>query len=212
MAEITTDLRYIVSGDQSGKIFITDLTDVSGKTYKVLQGHLAGVSSLRIFPDNRYIVSTSKETTVRFWNLRTGTLCYKLDGCSTCSLAVLDKMGSTMLTASDESVIRHWMLHWEYEFPGPEPFIDDLNRLINVIIGYYRRKLSVIRQRMTPVNYYGQQTHLPPVIVSGENLGANVRARIISDIKNHGFQTIPDSILEECIRNIDKWNDQWIEV
>ena len=46
----------------------------TGKTIKILKGHIKTIPSVAISPDGKYALSGSGDNTVRYWDLRYETL------------------------------------------------------------------------------------------------------------------------------------------
>ena len=68
ISAITTDNRFVFSGYfHCGKIIMWSLAD--RKQESVLHGHTQYVTSLAITRDNKYLISSSADKTVRLWNI-----------------------------------------------------------------------------------------------------------------------------------------------
>ncbi|XP_072940072.1 tRNA (guanine-N(7)-)-methyltransferase non-catalytic subunit wuho [Epargyreus clarus] len=75
----TSDGKYIITADRDEKIRVTCYP----KTYIIHSyclGHKEFVNHLELLPhDERYLISTSGDGTIKFWNYEKGALCYTID-------------------------------------------------------------------------------------------------------------------------------------
>ena len=66
---ISTDGRFLLSGDETGAVLFWDVT--RSQPLQRFEGHSDAVTSVALAPDLRHAVSGSKDKTVRIWNLET---------------------------------------------------------------------------------------------------------------------------------------------
>jgi len=130
-AVISTDLKRVIVAGQDGNICVIALNECNWDGRNVsttLKGHLGAVTTLAMTADDQWLISGSKDTTIRFWNLKTGTSLKPLTLHSkpvTC--VAVDLSGTRLISSSEDQTVRIWDIEWDYEFPGWEdtaPLLD----------------------------------------------------------------------------------------
>ena len=105
---ITSNGRWLVTGSDDMLVIVRDLE--TGEARK-LAGHEAQVTSVRITPDDQRILSSSRDETVRVWELATGRELAVLKGHQEDVLEInLDETGKRLLSASYDGTVRLWSL------------------------------------------------------------------------------------------------------
>ena len=66
-AVFSPDGKYVISGDTNQNGYVWELA--SGKLKAVLKGHTGSLTSVAISPDGKQIATTSKDRTVRLWQM-----------------------------------------------------------------------------------------------------------------------------------------------
>jgi WD40 repeat protein len=94
-------------GDNSGALWDT----VAGRLVRTLPGHKDRVRSIRFSPDQKIVVTTSWDHTVRLWDAATGKQLVVLTSHMSAVLdCVFSPDGRTLVTGSDDRSIKFWNL------------------------------------------------------------------------------------------------------
>ncbi|MBQ6619706.1 MAG: protein kinase [Thermoguttaceae bacterium] len=189
--DISADLRWALAGDASGNVSIFDLT--SEKTAPVMVGtdHVSEITSLRLLMDNRHIITTSRDRTVRVWEIGRKTSIKTLEGyISGIGCQSVDFYGSILLTGTEIGRLRLWNLFWEYDLPdGPFPN-DDFERMLHCVVGRYLRASDIIARRRKPTEFYGVTTEIAPNPLAFEFSEKQLQ-KIAVEMQLRGFGTVP---------------------
>ncbi|MDR1384777.1 MAG: protein kinase [Planctomycetaceae bacterium] len=161
----TTTLSHIFAASQDGAIYrlaVKEPTDISPTDLKgkELKGHLAAVTSLILTPDDRWIISGSKDKTIRIWE--TGINLYNnpnksLDKNTDKNVPIqtlmlhtaavnqlaLNISATRLVSVSDDTTVRTWDLDWKYRFPGWQTAAPLLDDYIKVLLTVHSPKASV---------------------------------------------------------------------
>ena len=107
---ISSDGRRVLSGGLlDGALWEWDLESFG--YLRALQGHTAGVRSIRVTPDGRCAVSGSQDNTLRVWDLRSGTCLRTLRGHTDWVNSVSVTLdGSRVVSGSSDRTLRVWDL------------------------------------------------------------------------------------------------------
>jgi hypothetical protein len=84
----------------------------------VLAGHEGEVTALAFTPDGRFLLSSSRDHTVRVWDLRPGASVRTLPHPALVLGLALTPVGTTLLTAGGDHCVRVWHLDWEPDTAG----------------------------------------------------------------------------------------------
>ncbi|KAJ5755383.1 G-protein beta WD- 40 repeats containing protein [Penicillium manginii] len=107
IAAFSPDGKWVVSGDEMGKLTLWDSVGSPSKTWK---GHRSEVLSVAFSPDGKRIVSGSKDHTIKLWSL-TGALEKTLNGHSKPVLSVaFSPDGKRIVSGSGDHTIKLWSL------------------------------------------------------------------------------------------------------
>ncbi|MFX0040138.1 MAG: NosD domain-containing protein [Promethearchaeota archaeon] len=80
--------------------------------YQTLKGHAMGISSIAISPDNKYIISGSKDTTIKIWERDTGKLLRSLRGHKKyINSVVVSPDGKYIISGSNDKTVKVWDLN-----------------------------------------------------------------------------------------------------
>jgi len=183
----STTLSHIAVAAQDGVVRVCFV----GEAAKPLEfrGHLAGVNALVMTPDDRWVISGSKDKTIRIWNIdhESSLQTLKLHTGTITGLAI-DYSATRLVSVGEDKTVRGWNLEWDYDFPDWQddaPLLDDYVRtLLNVHSPI--ANISSIRSGIIP-------TKMPP----DEKLFRAVRA----EMEFRGFGWIkPEAVWKAMIR------------
>jgi WD40 repeat protein len=100
----------VTINDRSGKNHIAWLTDLTGFEQMVFRGHSDWLNSVEFSDDDTKIITTSRDKTIKIWNLN-GDLIGTLTGHSSNILdAEFGENSNTVLTIGDDKTVRTWHL------------------------------------------------------------------------------------------------------
>ncbi len=92
---------------RSAKIHVVDAT--SGVAIHTLAGHQTSVNGIAIDPSNRYLASTSRDRSLKLWDLQTGQEIWSTFAHRVSANAVaFSSDGFSLATVGDDSVLRLW--------------------------------------------------------------------------------------------------------
>ncbi|HXY40281.1 MAG TPA: protein kinase, partial [Vicinamibacteria bacterium] len=107
--------RQLAVAGQDGVVRL--LEPRSGRVLRALQGHQAAVTGLAFTADGRFLVSASRDRTVRSWDLRGHDAPRALAHPDAVFGLCLASSGTLLLSAGGDRVARVWHLDWD---PEPE--------------------------------------------------------------------------------------------
>jgi len=189
----TTTLSHVAVATQDGLVRICPVHEPSGaqpgQSPRELQGHLAAVHALVMTPDDRWILSGSKDKTIRIWNRQhaTSAKTLKLHTGTVSGLAV-DYSATRLVSVGEDSTVRGWNIEWGYEFPGWREEAPQLDDYVRTLMNVHSPKanISAIRSGIIP-------TETPP----DERLFRAIRA----ELEFRGFGWInPDAVWNAILR------------
>ena len=185
----STILSYVAVASQDGLVRICSVGQRSAPSIRELQGHLAAVNSLLMTPDDRWIISGSKDKTIRIWNVEdvASVKTLKLHSGTVSGLAV-DYSAMRLVSVGEDATVRGWNIEWGYEFPGWREDAPLLDEYVQTLINVHSPKanISAIRSGVIP-------TEMPP----DERLFRAVRA----ELEFRGFGWIkPDAVWKAMLR------------
>jgi len=102
------DEKIATGGDDA----LVKLWDTSGNLIRTMTGHSGGILGVKISPNGNYVVSCSKDKTVKVWDAATGTCLRTLTGHTAIikSLDISDD-GNKIVSGGDDSTIKVWDLN-----------------------------------------------------------------------------------------------------
>ena len=104
---LTPDARTVVTGCESGKVFLWD--GRSGQKAGLLAGHESTVWAAAFSPDGRAILTASEDTTLRLWDVESAAQLGVFNGHAKAVLAAgFSADGRTILSASDDKTLLLW--------------------------------------------------------------------------------------------------------
>ncbi|MDO5307963.1 MAG: protein kinase [Planctomycetia bacterium] len=155
----TYDGRRLYAGCADGKIYELDLySDASGYS-RALSGHLGEVCSVCVLADARWLVSSSKDSSFKVWDLTKFTEACRVaapEGALT-TLAT-DLRGTTLYAGDERGNLYGWRFDWDYSPEGP--VLSDSQRRARVQSVYLRHWFNSerVRLNLSPSAYYGTST------------------------------------------------------
>ncbi|HEX2954338.1 MAG TPA: WD40 repeat domain-containing protein [Bacillota bacterium] len=102
---LTADGKFLVSAEHE-KIMLWDIE--LGKCIRIYQGHDGNVMALTLTPDGTKIISGAGDSTIRIWDLQTGTEIRKIPIASNVECVITTKDGKQIIAAFGDGVIRFW--------------------------------------------------------------------------------------------------------
>jgi hypothetical protein len=103
----------VATGGADGAIRVWDAR--TRRTERRLLGHDGEVTGLAFTPDGRFVLSASRDHSVRVWDLRRGEAVRTLPHPALVLGLALSPVGSILLTAGADRCARVWHLDWEPE-------------------------------------------------------------------------------------------------
>ena len=83
----------------------------TGKIKLTLNGHSDKVYAVAITPNSQTLVSSSKDKTIRVWDLQTGREMYILKPHTAAKTIIISPDGQTLISGHQDSTIKLWNLH-----------------------------------------------------------------------------------------------------
>lgn len=190
--DLSCDSRLLAAGCENGKICLVDLTDATGKTRRVLPGHLGGVRDVRFFADSDWLVSSGKDGTARVWNLLDDSEAKTLSsGDSSIASTALDFGGSTFFVGEESGALKRWRFHWDYDFPGPPKSALEIERTVAALAGYYALGVSAAARGLPSSAYYGKSpTGFIRGFAEAPPLDAKILRKICVEASLRGFNAV----------------------
>lgn len=208
--DLSADLRLAVGGDDGADILLYDLTAEPNKPPRVFRGHLGNITSVLLMPDNRRIVSASKDRTIRFWDIDSNELIKTLEGNVASINDIAVDIGQSALFAADENAgLRLWNIFWDYDYPGRRRERGELTRMLHVISGHFLRMADIMKNRHRPMEYYQKAPNAPKecASIAGLSLDEKTVLRILTEMEYRGFGNIPkEEIFLALKRLLENWN------
>jgi len=126
---VTPDGRHAVSGSDDKKLGLWELA--SGHCVRTFERHTKRVTAVAVTPDGRYAVSGSEDQTLRLWELASGRC---LQTFSAVSPVAATPDGRYVVSGSLDETLRLWELNWEYEFPEPADWDEDVRPYLEIFL------------------------------------------------------------------------------
>lgn len=80
--------------------------------YQTFQGHTMGINSIAISPNNKYIISGSKDATIKIWERTTGNLLRSLRNHKKyVNSVVVSPDGNNIISGSNDKTVKVWDLN-----------------------------------------------------------------------------------------------------
>jgi WD40 repeat protein len=185
----TTTLSHVAAASQDGLVRICPVPEQAKRPPRELRGHLAAVNSLVMTPDDRWIISGSKDKTIRIWNVEHATSVQPLKlHTGTVSGLAVDYSATRLVSVGEDATVRGWNIEWGYEFPGWQENAPQLDDYVRTLMHVHSPKanISAIRSGVIP-------TEMPP----DERLFRTIRA----ELEFRGFGWIkPDAVWKAMLR------------
>gem|GEM_PF-870682 len=187
----STTLSHVAVASLDGLVRICTVGDVPDPdaSPRELQGHLAAVHAIVMSPDDRWVLSGSKDKTIRIWDIERAesVQTLKLHTGTVSGLAV-DYSAMRLVSVGEDMTVRGWNIDWGYAFPGWHDDSPQLERYVHTLMNVHSPKanLSAIRSGIIP-------TEMPP----DERLFRAVRA----ELEFRGFGWIkPEAVWKAMLR------------
>jgi len=196
--DLSCDSRLLAAGCDNGKIYVVDLTDATGKTRRVLPGHLGGVRGVRFFADSDWLVSNGKDGTARVWNLLADAEARTLSsGESPITSTALDFVGSSFFIGEESGALKRWRLRWDYDWPGPAKSASEIERTVAALAAYYAIGETFVAQGVPSSAYYGKTaTRVVRGFGEAPPLDAKILQKIQAEVSYRGFTAVPKETLQ----------------
>ncbi|MGL6194083.1 MAG: hypothetical protein ACRC2T_04595, partial [Thermoguttaceae bacterium] len=125
----TTFFGYgsLITATKGGIIEIHDIRNIgAGADAKEQQlkprqvsAHLAEITSVDVSADNRFIISSSRDGTVKIWSVESGKLLRTLSGHSNAITGIsADFLSAKILTGSEDGTVSLWDIFWDFAYPN----------------------------------------------------------------------------------------------
>lgn len=102
------DGKWLAVGGDDNKIKLFSLAD--GKPARTLEGHAGAITGLTFTPDSAKLYSSSKDKTVRSWNVADGKLLSQLITATEANGVALLQKGAQLVTANQDNLLRQYNL------------------------------------------------------------------------------------------------------
>jgi len=197
--DLSCDSRLLAAGCDNGKIYVVDLTDATGKTRRVLPGHLGGVRGVRFFADSDWLVSNGKDGTARVWNLLDGAEAQTLSsGESSITSTALDFAGSSFFVGEEGGALKRWRFRWDYDWPGPAKTAAEIERTVAALAAYYAIGEPLVAQGVPSSAYYGKKaTRVVRGFGEAPPLDAKILQKIQTELTYRGFTAVPKETIQK---------------
>ena len=197
--DLSCDSRLLAAGCDNGKIYVVDLTDATGKTRRVLPGHLGGVRGVRFFADSDWLISNGKDGAARVWNLLDDSEAQTLSsGASSIASTALDFVGSSFFIGEESGALKRWRFRWDYDWPGPAKSASEVERAIAALAGYYAIGETCVSPGVPSSAYYGPQaTRVVRGFGEAPPLDAKILQKIQAELAYRGFTAVPKETLQK---------------
>ncbi|MBQ9800116.1 MAG: protein kinase, partial [Thermoguttaceae bacterium] len=197
--DLSCDSRLLAAGCDNGKIYVVDLTDATGKTRRVLPGHLGGVRGVRFFADSDWLISNGKDGSARIWNLLDDAEARTLSsGESPIASTALDFVGSTFFVGEESGALKRWRFRWDYDSPGPLKSASEIERTVAALAGYYAIGETFVAQGVPSSAYYGKSaTRVVRGFGEAPPLDAKILQKIQAELAYRGFTAVPKETIQK---------------
>ena len=206
--DLSTDLRLAVGGDDGADILLYDISAPEAPP-SAFRGHLGNITCSLIMPDNRRIVSASKDRTIRFWDIDSGEQIKKLEGSAAPVNDIAVNIGqSALFAAGEDAGLRLWNLFWDYEYPGQQYDHARMTRMLHVIAGHFLRMADIMKYRRRPQDYYHKTPGAPKECASIADLSIDEKTvlKIMTEMEYRGFGNIPKEEVFLCLKEtLENW-------
>ena len=196
--DLSCDSRLLAAGCDNGKIYVVDLTDATGKTRRVLPGHLGGVRGVRFFADSDWLISNGKDGTARVWNLLDDAEAQTLSsGESPIASTALDFIGASFFVGEESGALKRWRFRWDYDWPGPAKTAAEIERTVAALAGYYSIGETFVAQGVPSSAYYGKNaTRVVRGFGEAPPLDAKILQKIQAELTYRGFTAVPKETIQ----------------
>jgi len=185
----TTTLSHVAAASQDGLVRLCRIDEKPDTNPQTWAGHLAAINTLIMTPDDRWIITGSKDETIRIWGREEKTAAQTLKLHTGTVTALAGNYSATrLLSAGEDSTVRSWNIDWAYRFPGWQSDTPELEDYVRVLLDVHSLKanISAIRSGVIPT-----ETRLD------ERLFRAVRAEL--EFRGLGWVT-PDTIWKAMLR------------
>ncbi len=206
--QISPDMQYVYAGNRRGQLLIYNV-DRSEKTPAyILEGHNAEITALCPLLDSNWLITGSKDKTIRIWDLKTHQCMYIIDNTGVPLNIITDKTNFCMMAVTNENTIRQWELVWNYTYPRPLESIAKVDRLLRVVCGYYllHNYISVHGTNFKSEEFFGPRS-LDHAILPGLkqiDLPKIYIDHIVNDMEYYGYGIIQNVNIQDHIKSFFK--------
>ncbi|MBP3531060.1 MAG: protein kinase [Thermoguttaceae bacterium] len=197
--DLSCDARLLAAGCDNGKIYVVDLTDATGKTRRVLPGHLGGVRGVRFFADSDWLISNGKDGAARVWNLLDDSEAQTLSsGASSIASTALDFVGLSFFIGEESGALKRWRFRWDYDWPGPAKSPSEIERTVAALAAYYAIGEPLVAQGVPSSAYYGKNaTRVVRGFGEAPPLDAKILQKIQAELAYRGFTAVPKETIQK---------------
>ncbi|MCL2347778.1 MAG: protein kinase [Planctomycetaceae bacterium] len=202
----TTTLSRIAAASRDGVIRWFGVGRKPEKSLFEWKGHLAAITSLVMTPDDRWIISGSKDKTVRIWDVKTQKTAKSLvlHTGSVTDIA-LDLSASRLLSAGEDGTVRLWNIDWCYRFPGwkdSNPLFEEYLRVI-LAVHASRQTVSTSQSGAFPVASSVSSSMLNVTSNIMPNVDERLFRKIRAELELRGFGWIKPESLRQQLQKMD---------
>jgi WD40 repeat protein len=104
----SSDGKWAATGEVNGTIRLWELGE--HQVVHTLEGHSGAITGLRFSPDGTKLFSSSKDKSIRAWNVNDGTVAGKIDTPAEVNGIALVNGGSELVSADADNSLRVWSL------------------------------------------------------------------------------------------------------
>lgn len=118
--------QFLLSGDESGEVYIWDLSDFSHRSFSVSQK--GSVNAMVLTPDGSKIITAGQDPTLKVWNFSDLTLLFVFEGHEETVLTIaISQNGEVAASSGLDKMVKVWDIKTRKEVWSMEGHDEDVN-------------------------------------------------------------------------------------